>query len=166
MWSRVLLEKLTGLKPVKKFPRNLWNPKDHYHIQKCPPSVPIISQISPVHTAESHFLKTYPNMFLPFMPGPTQWSLSLRFLHQNPVQASPLPYTHYMHSSHFCRCFNRTILGEQYRSLNSSLCSFLHSPVTALLQSPTAEAHGQGPQKVRRLHCTGVFHVVTMDRGR
>ena len=27
----------------------------------------------------------------------------------------------------------RTILGEQYRSLNSSLCSFPHSPVTPLL---------------------------------
>jgi len=30
----------------------------------------------------------------------------------------------------------RTILGEQYRSLNSSLCSFLHSPVTLSLVGP------------------------------
>ena len=28
---------------------------------------------------------------------------------------------------------NRTVLGEQYKSLNSSLCSFLHSPVTSSL---------------------------------
>jgi hypothetical protein len=30
----------------------------------------------------------------------------------------------------------RTILGEQYRSLSSSLCSFLHSPVTSSLLGP------------------------------
>ena len=31
----------------------------------------------------------------------------------------------------------RTILGEEYRSLSSSLCSFLHSPVTSSLLSPS-----------------------------
>jgi len=30
----------------------------------------------------------------------------------------------------------RIILGEQYRSLSSSLCSFLHSPVTSFLLGP------------------------------
>ena len=30
----------------------------------------------------------------------------------------------------------RTILGEQYRSLSSSLCSFIHSPVTPSLLAP------------------------------
>jgi len=30
----------------------------------------------------------------------------------------------------------RTILGEQYRSFSSSLCSFLHSPVTSSLLGP------------------------------
>jgi len=30
----------------------------------------------------------------------------------------------------------RTIMGEQYRSLRSSLCSFLHSPVTSSLLGP------------------------------
>jgi len=30
----------------------------------------------------------------------------------------------------------RTILGEQYRSLSSSLCNFLHSPVTSFLLGP------------------------------
>jgi hypothetical protein len=29
-----------------------------------------------------------------------------------------------------------TILGEEYRSLSSSLCSFLHSPVTLSLLGP------------------------------
>ena len=31
---------------------------------------------------------------------------------------------------------NRTILGEKYKSLSSSLCSFLHSPVTTSLLGP------------------------------
>ena len=30
----------------------------------------------------------------------------------------------------------RSVLGEEYRSLSSSLCSFLHSPVTSSLQGP------------------------------
>ena len=30
----------------------------------------------------------------------------------------------------------QTIMGEQYRSLSSSLCSFLHSPVTSTLLGP------------------------------
>ena len=32
--------------------------------------------------------------------------------------------------------FTRTILGEQYRELSSSLCNFLHSPVTPSLLGP------------------------------
>ena len=49
-------------------------------------------------------------------------------------------YTSLLSLIHVTRPFNlilldfitRTILGEQYRSLSSSLCNFLHSPVTSL----------------------------------
>jgi hypothetical protein len=54
-WSRILLEKLTGLKLVKKFPHVLWNPKVNYPIRRCSPPALILNQLDSVHTPTSHF---------------------------------------------------------------------------------------------------------------
>jgi hypothetical protein len=48
--------------------------------------------------------------------------------HQNPVYASHLPIRATCPAHLILDCITRTMLGEQYRSLSSSLCSFLHFP--------------------------------------
>jgi hypothetical protein len=67
--SRVLHEAGQSLQLVKKFPAFLWNPKVLYRTQKCPPPVTIVSQIHPVPTTPSNFLKIHLNIILPSTSG-------------------------------------------------------------------------------------------------
>ena len=102
-WNRVLLERLTGLQLVKKFPVYYVTSKVHYHIHKCPP---------PVHILTFHFLKIHLNIILPSTPGSPKWPLSLSFPHQNTVYASPLPHACYIpRPSHSSGFFHLTNIG-------------------------------------------------------
>ena len=66
-------------------------------IYKSPPPVCIKSQINPVYTPTSHFLKIHLNIILPSTPRSPKWSLSFMFPHQKPVYASPSSYA--LHAS-------------------------------------------------------------------
>ena len=136
-WSRVLLVKLTGLHLVKKFPAfygtrrfiTIFTSARHLSL----PSVSSIQSITPHPTFWRFILILSAHLRL------GQPSLPSGFFHKNPVYTSPLL------SSISATCpahlilldfITRTILGEQYGSLSSSLCSFLHSPVTSSLIGP------------------------------
>ena len=94
--STVLIEKLTGFQLVKKFPAFYRTRRFTTAFTSARHLSLILSQLDPVHTLTSHFLKIHLNISLPSTPGSSKWSLSLRFPHQNPVYTSPLPHTRYM----------------------------------------------------------------------
>ena len=80
----------------QEIPHILRNRRVHYRIHKCPPPVPILIHLDPVHTTTSHFLKIHLSIVLPSPPGSPKWSLSFTFPHQSTVYTSPLPHWCYI----------------------------------------------------------------------
>jgi len=102
----------------QEIPHVLWNPKAHYRIYKCPPPVPILSQIDPVCASPSHFLE------IDFLILSSHLSLVITS-GLFPSVSPPKPYTPPLLSPTRVTCpahlilldfIARTIFGEQYRS--------------------------------------------------
>ena len=99
----------------------------------CPYPEP--DQSRPCHPT-THFLKIH-LIILPSSPGSSKCLFPSCFLTKI-LYAPLLSPTRATCPAHLILLdfITRTILGEQYRSLSSSLCSFLHSPVTSSLLGP------------------------------
>ena len=97
-WCRVLLEKLTGLQLVKKFPA-------FHETRKFITALSILSQPNPVHIPTSQLLEIHSNIIHPSTPRSPQWSPPLRFPQQDPKHPPLLTHTRHMpspsHSSRF-----------------------------------------------------------------
>ena len=76
----------------QEIPRISRNPKVHYRTHKRLPPVSIRGQSNLVHIPKSHLLEIHPNIIKPSTPRSPQWSLSLRFPHQDPIHPCPHPY--------------------------------------------------------------------------
>ena len=93
----------------------------------------ILSQVDPVNKPTSNFLKIYLNITFPPTPVSPKLAVSLTFLHQT-LYTPLLPHMCYMSCPYnFLEFITRTIWRDQYRTLSSSLCSFLHSLLTGSL---------------------------------
>ena len=103
----------------QEIPRISWNPKVHYRTHKRPSPVSILGQPNPVHIPRSHLLEFHPNIIHPSTPKSSQWSPSLRFLHQDPIHplSSPIRATCPAHLI-LLDFITRTTLGEEYKLCN------------------------------------------------
>jgi len=118
-------------------------PKVHYHIHNCPPPVPVLSQLDPPHPPSwrsililsSHLCLGLPSGLIPSgFPTKTLYMPLISPIHATcPTHLILLDF------------ITRTTVGEEYRSLSSSLYSFLHSPVTSSLLGPNISSTPYSP---------------------
>jgi len=133
-------EKLTGSQLVKNS-RISGNLMVHYCVYKCPPPVAILSQINPVHSPI--ILSEDPsNITLPSTSGFSKWSLLSGFPTKT-LYTVLLSSIRGISPAHLILLdfMTRIRFGVEYRSLNSSLCSFLHSSVTSSFWSKYLPQH-------------------------
>ena len=107
-WCRALLEQLTGLQLVKKFPafhgtrRFITALTSVRHLS--------LSWASPIQST-SHLLEIHPNIIHPSMPRSLQWSPSLRFPHQDPIHPPLLTHMFHMPSPSHSRFYHLHNIG-------------------------------------------------------
>jgi len=131
-WIRVL-EKPTGSQLFKKFPtfygtrRFITAFTSARHLTLS--AARSIQSVTPT----PQFLKIHLNIIFPLRLGHPSVSSFPQVSPPKPcIRLSPIRATWPNHLT-VLDFVSRTILGKEYRSLGSSLCSFLHSPVTSSL---------------------------------
>ena len=82
----------------QEIPRISRNPKVHYRTHKRTPPVSILGQPHPVQMPTSHLLEIHTNIIHPSTRRSPQWSISLRFPHQDPIHPPLLTHTRHMPS--------------------------------------------------------------------
>ena len=73
-------------------PRILWNPKVHYRIHKCPPPVPILIQLDPVHTPTPNSWRLILILFSHLCLGLASCLLNSGFPHRPCIRLSSSPF--------------------------------------------------------------------------
>jgi len=105
--------------------------------KKCPPPVPVLSQINPVHAPASQFLRlvlllsSHPCLGLPSGLFPSCFPTKTLYVPVLAPMRAACPTNLIIFNF-----ITQIMFSGDYRSLSSSLCSFLHSPVTSSLSGP------------------------------
>jgi hypothetical protein len=119
----------------QEIPQILWNPKVHYRICKCLPSVPILNQLNPVHAPISwrSILRLSCHLCLDLPSSLFRSGFRIKTLYMPLL--SPILATCPVHLI-LLDFMTRTMLGEEYMSLSSSLCiTTVYSKVIEFLVS-------------------------------
>ena len=134
---RVLLEKLTGLQLVKKFPA--FHGTRRFITVLTSVRQLSLSWASPIQSIYPHptswrsilILSTHLRLGLPSGLLPSGFPTKTLYIPlSSPIRATCPAHLILLHF------ITRKILGEEYKSFSSSLCNLLHSPVMSSLLSP------------------------------